>query len=283
MFPRKTHVLSMGMLLLLPALVFASALEGLVEDIDALDKEIGESLLEQRQQEADEAYEGSILLYPEEKSVSSSEGFRSGESGGTFVSVRDEGEIVELSDVPRSEWFARYVQDMADRRIITGYRDAAGTPRGLYGPADPVTVEQLAKISVLAAGVDQSKCPRAPKNGKAMGTWSAQYIACAEHLGWSVYQDGSVHPARSALRAEVVTTVLQAFNRKFDPATGTVFKDVSNTMPSRYAIETAARDGIVSGYTDAKGNLTGFFGPFDEVNRAETAKIVSLALRTYGL
>ena len=283
MVSRQMRLLSTGVLLLLPALVSADALSDLSQDSGALSAEIEASLLEQQQQEADEEYEGSILLYPEEESAVADDD-RGGpvESGGDFVSITEGKETVALEDVPLTQWFSRYVQDMAERRIITGYKDAAGKPRGIYGPADAVTIEQLAKISVIAAGVDQSKCPSAPKNSAAAGTWSAAYFACAEHLGWSVYQDGSVEPSRPALRSEVVTTVLQAFNRQFDPATGTVFKDVSNTMPSRYAIETAARDGIVSGYTDAKGNLTGLFGPFDGVNRAETAKIVSLALQTYG-
>ena len=267
--------------MLLPVIVSADALNDLIKDIDALDQEISESILAQDRQEADEKYEGSILLYPEDNSpiaVKNPDGSVTG-----FVSVTENRETIELTDVPHDQWFARYVEDMARQGIITGYKDAAGNPLGIYGPADSVTIEQLAKISVIASRVDQTKCPNAPKNKVAYDRWSALYISCAEHLGWSVYQDGSVDPARFALRAEVVTTVLQAFNKQFEPATGTIFKDVSNTMSSRYAIETAARDGIVSGYTDAQGNPTGFFGPFDEVNRAETAKIVSLGIQTYGL
>ena len=90
-------------------------------------------------------------------------------------------------------------------------------------------------------------------------------------------------PSRPATRAEVVTTALQAFDRPFTPATGEMFKDVSSTLAFRDAIETAANDGIVTGYTDDDGAPTGFFGPFDPVTRAATAKIFSLALQQYGL
>ena len=48
------------------------------------------------------------------------------------------------------------------------------------------------------------------------------------------------------------------------------------------AIETAANDGIVSGYADAEGNATGLFKPLDFVNRAEVAKMITLALQVYG-
>ena len=200
----------------------------------------------------------------------------------THVRVVVGGSEVVLEDVPQEQWFARYVEDMAQRRIITGYADTAGNPLGIFGPADEVTVEQLAKVAVQAAGIDQSACPAVPMNSAAADRWSAPFFACAEQRGWQVFSDGSVDPARAALRFEVVTTVLEAFDRDLVPATGAVFRDVSNTMPARYAIETAASDGIVSGYTDDQGELTGYFGPFDTVNRAETAKIVSLAIATYN-
>ena len=47
------------------------------------------------------------------------------------------------------------------------------------------------------------------------------------------------------------------------------------------AIKTAAMDGIVSGDTDAKGTLTGAFGPERPINRAEVSKILSVAIQVY--
>ncbi len=254
----------------------------LIRDIDMLDEEMNRNDADKDQQELDEQYEGNVRLFPEGNWGDIS-GKEEGDGNSTHVLIIVGTGTVVFQDVPRDQWFARYVQDMGEKRIITGYKDTEGNPLGQFGPADDITIEQIAKIAVIAAGVDQSKCPDVPKNEAVIDTWSSIYISCAEHLGWSVYSDGSVDPSRPALRAEVVTTVLQAFDRELTDATGDVFKDVSNTMSSRYAIETAASDGIVSGYSDDNGNLTGFFGPFDKVNRAETAKIVSLAIQTYGL
>lgn len=270
------------LLLATPLIVTAeSELEFLHKDIDALEQELDLYSEELEEQKSQADYQKHNDLFPFE--VIQEPEAPIDNTAVDFVYVEVNGESIPLLDVPQQSWFARYVQDISERKIISGYSDHTGRALGLYGPADTVTVEQLAKIAVLSARVDQSKCPDVPKNTAARTSWSAGYISCAEHLGWSVYSDATVDPFRPALRADVVATILQAFNREMIPATGKVFKDVSNTMPSRYAIETAAHDGIVSGYTDENGKLTGYFGPFDSVNRAETAKIVSLALQTYSL
>ena len=59
-------------------------------------------------------------------------------------------------------------------------------------------------------------------------------------------------------------------------------KDVTDSTLFSSAIFTAYADRIVSGETDASGNPTGYFFPERPVNRAEVAKIVSLALQVYG-
>jgi len=146
-----------------------------------------------------------------------------------------------------------------------------------------VTIEQLAKISVEASGKSLATCAQGTlQNKSALGSWSEQYILCAEQLGWAVYSDGSVLVKRSASRSEVVVTVLQAFDVLFGRALGDVFSDVTNSTEFSGAIERAASDNLVAGYSDTSGNPTGEFGPADPVNRAEIAKIISLALQVYA-
>jgi len=264
----------------LPLVVAQSAMADVPAELERLDNALDQAEAELDTWAEDDAYDSAQELFPLERrrALDSAQASSTG-----AVTIEEGGESIVLSDVPTGVWFAPFVQEMVNRRILSGYRDGEGKPTGLFGPADPVTVEQLAKMVVLAAQVDTTRCPSAPKNEAAIGRWSAPYFACAEHLAWQIFHDGSVQPDRPALRAEVVTTVLEAFNRELEPATGELFRDVSMTMPSRHAIETAARDGIVSGYSDGSGSPTGFFGPFDQVNRAETAKIITLGLRTYGL
>ena len=78
-------------------------------------------------------------------------------------------------------------------------------------------------------------------------------------------------------------TMLQAFKKEFDvDTTSLTFSDVEKTSAYAPAIAKAATDGIVSGYTDGEGNLTGLFGPKNNVTRAEFAKIVSIVLQLYA-
>ena len=81
----------------------------------------------------------------------------------------------------------------------------------------------------------------------------------------------------------MLVTLLQALNIPLQWPTGKLFNDVSRRTPYASAIETAARQGLVSGITGPDGVLTGGFGPDRPVNRAELAKIVSQAVTKFRL
>lgn len=198
-----------------------------------------------------------------------------------YVTALIGGTQIVFSDSSADQWYAPYVRNVAELGILTGYRDAAGNLTGKFGPDDPVTIEQVAKSVLNATGVSVSTCPQTPLNVTSSGSWSAPYVACAEKAQWSVYSDGSVDAHRPATRAEVIATVLQAFKIQTASASGTIFTDVPATMQFANYIEKAAKDGIISGYTTADGNLTGLFGPNDSINRAAFSKMLSLALQVY--
>ena len=83
-------------------------------------------------------------------------------------------------------------------------------------------------------------------------------------------------------RAELVKIAVEAttgIQTDLIPATPT-FDDVSADAWYYQYVETAAALGIVEGYKDASGNLTGLFGPSDMVNRAAATKIL---VNAYGV
>lgn len=203
------------------------------------------------------------------------------ERTAAFVTATIGGTDVVFSDSFSDQWYAPYLRNVAELGILTGYRDASGSLTGKFGPNDPVTIEQVAKSVVSAIGVSPADCPQVPVNVTSSGSWSAPYVACAEKAQWSVYGDGSVDAHRPATRVEVIATALQAFKISPDNPSGTVFTDVPATMQYAAYIEKAAKDGIISGYTTADGNLTGTFGPNDTINRAAFSKMLSLALQVY--
>jgi len=276
--------LVIALCILIPVLSIAQGvLEGFEPDIDLLKQDIEYLQERENYQAIDIESESSAELFPQRRDEDLVEGIRSAaQEEGVYVTVRVNGVPVALEDVQSSSWFAPYVRDMAERGIISGYRDSEGQPLGVYGPGDNVTVEQLAKIAMESSHVPITECQGTLKNKSAKGNWSQEYILCAEDLGWALFSDGSVNVGRAASRSEVVVTMLQAFDAELRDATGTVFNDVTRVTEFAVAIETAARQGIVSGYSDERGNPTGMFGPLNPVNRAEVAKIASLVLHVYG-
>ena len=238
-----------------------------------------------KREEAREARQAAGMLAPSsvrERDSGSLTAHPVTESGSLTVTI--DGAPLTLRDIPRGAWFAPYVRSGAELGIIGGYRDAAGTPTGLFGPGDKVTVAELAKLAVLAGGVPPSSCTTPSKNPAAKDSWFAQVLACAEQRKWALYGDATVDPLRPATRAEVVVTLLQAMHADIAPLPGSTgpFDDVTSSTQYASAIARAKRDGIVSGYSDASGAPTGLFGPKDGVTRAEAAKMTILSLQTYG-
>lgn len=258
-----------------------SEFDYLMGDLKKFDEDIQMNSDIQSDAKKEHEYQLSDELFPEEEERGG--GSMEEETFQQFVSVRIDGVPVELTDVPGDAWFSPYVRDVAERGIVSGYRGSNGLPLGLFGPNDSVTVEQLAKMAIEATGHTLLDCAEGGlRNGGAKGSWSEQYIRCAEHLRWALYSDGSVDVKRKATRSEVVVTVLQAFEVLYGRSLGTAFTDVTTSTEFSGAIERAAADNIISGYADSDGNLTGEFGPQDPVNRAAMAKILSLALQVYG-
>lgn len=234
--------------------------------------------------QADMKLEASDEFFPGENTATGSTRRSSSASTSPYVTFQIEGTWYVFTDVPVTAWFAPFVRDVADRGIVSGYRDAAGIPTGIFGPAKSVSIEELAKMALEAAQIDRGACTGAPMNVIAQKSWSANYIRCAEQRNFAVYADGTVDITRPATRAEVVMTVLQAFGvaLRDTPPPGVVMKDVNASTLFSSAVFTALADGIVSGDSDAAGNPAGTFRPGSPVNRAEVSKIISLAVQVYG-
>lgn len=271
-------------LFLLPSHALLATGDVLQTDID-LWTEFQIEMSSQEQSDADDAalYESSEL-FPGGASSSSAgviDGARE-DRVGDLLTVTSGGETVTFRDVRLDQWFAPYVREIAQQGIVSGYRDVQGNALGLFGPADSVTIEQMAKVLLGASGM-LAECDGQSEviNPLAADAWSKEYIACAEQHSWTVYADGTVDITRPATRAEVVVTVLQSFGVEAGEVTDAPFTDVAVTAQFTPSIAQAKNDGIVTGYSDIDGNPTGLFGPEDPVNRAEFAKIVTLAMQIY--
>jgi hypothetical protein len=275
---RNVWIIALALIVATPT-VFASEWDKLLNDIELYEDvvDLDASFAEEQMQDIE--MESRTELFPADEDEEDSEDVN--EVRDTHITIKVDGAPVRLTDVPAFEWFAVYVKDVADRKLISGYRDSQNRPTGEFGPADSVTVEQLAKMASLAAELDTYSCGSDLKNESAVGRWSEGYIRCAEYLKWTIFSEGTIDVTRPATRTDVVVTVLQAFGARISPRSGSVFDDVTTMTPYAAGIETAAEQGIVSGYSDVNGKPTGLFGPLDSVNRAEAAKIFSLGFQVY--
>lgn len=183
-------------------------------------------------------------------------------------------QTLTFRDVPTTAWFAPFIAQLVTKGIVSGYANKLGHPLGLFGPANPVTYAEVAKMAILGAGLTPSSA--APQNPSARGQWSASYIAEAETLHLAPYTR-SVHVNTPMARAAALEAILQAFKIPLSPYKG-VYRDVSAGTPYAAAIATATNLGIVQGDTDATGTPTGTFRPLDPINRAEFSKILSALL-----
>lgn len=79
-------------------------------------------------------------------------------------------------------------------------------------------------------------------------------------------------------RAEMAKLVVTAMGVDLYTPLKATFKDVAPNAWYYAYVETANRYGWMNGYKDATGQLMGYFGPSDIVNRAQAAKIFSVSV-----
>ena len=198
------------------------------------------------------------------------------------VSIVDSGDNVSLHDVGKGDWFAQYVLRVAKAGILSGYRDEAGMLTGEFGPGNSVTVGELAKIAHTLAGISiDAYQGKDPLNPSAIGLWFSSFVASAEGLGWTIYDDATIDATRPATRAEVVTTLLQSLDVPIKWQHGSMFTDVNVHTMHAAAIETAAADDVIQGRNDPDGNSLHQFAPNEPINRAEMAKVLSSMMDKY--
>ncbi len=106
--------------------------------------------------------------------------------------------------------------------------------------------------------------------------WFYSYVEDLVVLGVVNGSMPAYRPADNVNRAEMAKLVVEAFEIDLvSPATAT-FKDVAmGTWYFEY-VETAYAHGIVGGYKDTEGTLTGFYGPGDSLTREQAAKMIVL-------
>lgn len=179
-----------------------------------------------------------------------------------------------FTDFTGDDWYAPYVNNLAEWEIVSGYKDASGKLTGEYKPQNQVTIAETLKMALGAAQVDIVDCSEGTtSHPQAAGHWAERYVICAENLG--VRMMSPVYLAaldRPAARAEVVTILHDAFQDDVLP----IYSNFRDTSGHQFEsdIAYAALLGVVGGDTDSNGYPLGTFRPNAAINRAEVAKVV---------
>lgn len=202
----------------------------------------------------------------------STSGIIVGEERGHLASINGDHVII-YRDVPIDAWYAPYVSFLIQSGIAEGYTDADGNPTGEFGSNASVTNAEMLKFAMELAG--KKPLDGVPDNLSARHSWAAAYVKEAENEHLIVFTP-SLDINAPATRGAVIQTILEIIGymiNKADPS----YIDVPASHPYAHAIATASFLGLIDGYKDQQGNPLNVFHPDAPVNRAEMAKIVTLA------
>ncbi len=196
------------------------------------------------------------------------------------LQVMINGQSVVFTDVSQSAWFTAYVRDAAEAGIVNGYMDASGKFTGKFGPQNNVTMAEALKIATESAGYQESAYGAVIDSG--VKHWASAYVSIAKAEQFE-FMKSPYRLDRAATRGEVASMFTSAFRVTIPVSpSGTTFRDVQLATPFAASVETLAKDKVVSGDTDTKGQVTGSYRPSAFINRAEVVKIAMSARTIYG-
>lgn len=170
---------------------------------------------------------------------------------GTIV-ISNQPIPVSFYDVSVSDWYYKYVTELAEDGIINGY------PDGSFRPNETVTYGEALKLCASASGI--------PYAEGDIRHWATGYLAIAQERG--LFTDGVDLDA--------------AITRKDAAMILATFLDLKSSVVSPFADTDSAAAialydaGIVDGYVDEDGLRT--FQPEATLTRGELAKLVHLAI-----
>ena len=175
----------------------------------------------------------------------------------TFASL----DFTDASQIPT--WATEAIEELVALDVLSGNDD------GSFAPARQLNRAEVAKIIVLASGVDFDTAGGAHFPDVDEDAWFYDYIETMYNYGWiDGYPDGYFRPGNGINRAEIAKMVVNALELDLDITGAPHFDDVASSDWFFDYVETMYNYDLMRGYAD------GTFGPAKPVNRAETAKIV---------
>lgn len=133
-----------------------------------------------------------------------------------------------FTDVARGQWYFNFVETVAMNGIAIGYLDANGDLNNLFGPNDPITREQAAKMIVLGGELSINTGCGAVFADVAPERWSYDYIATLyANSIIDGYEDGTFGPNSNINRAEIARIINKSRNPELRDCADTAAPDLT--------------------------------------------------------
>lgn len=178
----------------------------------------------------------------------------------------------DFDDVSTAEWFGDDVYYLTSKGVINGYPDGTFKPTQSINRAEftKLIIEVLQNEGIIEPNYYYYESPFSDVDYSA---WYFDVISQAKEAAIiGGYQDGTFHPEGNISRAEaasIISNVLKTYGiSKLDVISFGEFKDVTQEKWYNVAITDITKAGIMS------GKNADYFGPDENLNRAEAAKII---------
>jgi hypothetical protein len=175
-------------------------------------------------------------------------------------------DTLRFTDVPKEKPYASAVKQLAERNIISGYKD------GTFKPAAFITRGQAAAIITKLLNLDTKNIKNQGFKDVSPNLWNYQAISAVTEKGiFRGYGDGRFGPNDIMTRAQMASILLKAFEFNYYTHNyqATPFKDIELLNSHKDSILTLYKLGITSGTTPTT------FSPNDPITRAQAAVLIS--------
>lgn len=181
---------------------------------------------------------------------------------------------VSFKDVSSDHWAYEVINEMNQKKILSGY------PDGSFRPENSITRAEFAKILVAAiVDKDEPDGPTVSFEDIDGAHWAYSYIEKANKYlsGYSLGGRYFYFPDNPAVREDIAVALVLALNMQDEPyREDTIYRftdkyEVSENFKKYISI--AYENGLIKGFDD------GTFRPQDKLTRAQVAQLISNALK----
>lgn len=180
-----------------------------------------------------------------------------------IISITIPSFAANFQDVPDEAWYATFVNDLADKKVINGY------PDGTFNPEGSVSVAEFIKLIIVAS----TKDIKYDLIEASFDHWASKYVKVAENYGAIDVGEYKLEDMdRPITRIEIVRILSKcdiAIKNTSQSYSLKEFTDLDgiSAMDNAY-LSHAVSIGVINGYPD------GTFKPDNGLKRSECAKVI---------